>query len=115
MLVKEYKTRNSEVFNNIELSKLEKILIFINETIDYKQLGIIPEGYYNSKSKGLLLIKNMNNMHIRNAICVLAEEAYTSLRRTQAKLTDKEFLEKFELNASNRQVLDLYKELKNRI
>lgn len=104
--------------NGAELSgSIEQILTVaktMGETVDVSKLqGEIPPGYYNSQTKGLVPIKELNSYHLRNALLKSARTFLTDLINTK-ELTHQEFLAVY-LNMNNSvHIAQLLEELKTR-
>lgn len=60
-----------------EILAVGKIL---KETVDLSRLPT-PRGFYKSSSKGLIRIADMNDVHLKNAICSSIRDFYTKLSR----------------------------------
>ena len=86
----------------------------IGEVVDPKNLGdLIPRGYYDSKTKGLLKISEMADFHIINALNKLTVDYFLALKPTK-ELVLAEYLRKFVALTENPEIEDLYTELVNR-
>lgn len=92
----------------------------LGETVDATQLGIVPKGYYQSETKGLIAIKDMNEIHIINALTKRTIAYYESIRPKKGeKLTTEEviqnYLAKFVALTDDLQIEELYSELARRV
>ena len=101
------------------LDQIMTVAAALGETVVLSKVsGItsIPKGYYNSSTKGLQAIKDMNAAHIKNALLKRARDYYESLVSfnigTQSKKTD--FLQAFTSMVNDTQIQDLYTELAKR-
>jgi hypothetical protein len=86
----------------------------VGEVVDPKNLGdVIPRGYYDSKTKGLLKISEMVDHHIVNALNKLTIDYYTALKPGK-DLDLKKYLVSFVGLTNDPEVEDLYTELVKR-
>ena len=92
------------------LDALKTVAKVLSKQIDYENL-IVPQGYYFSLTKGLIPIKEMNTLHIKNTI----KKKITNYNKTINHLSDLN-LETLYLNwiQNNQIIQDLFNELKNR-
>ena len=70
-----------------------------------------PEGYYNSESKGLIKISEMNPVHIKNALNKVAFTYFKELGK--APLSNKQYCRKFTELATLPKVQELFEALYN--
>lgn len=102
------------------LEQILDIAAKLGETVDATQLGIVPKGYYQSETKGLIRISDMNEIHIINALTKRTIGYYESIRpkKGEAKIDVKElikdYLTKFVALTDDLQIEELYSELVNR-
>lgn len=76
------------------------------------KLSKLPRGYYNSESKGLIKISEMNDHHIRRAIAKCAKEYFSDVYvKTD---TNAQFLKRFTDLATDPLIQDFYNELARR-
>lgn len=88
------------------------------EALGFKKADLYPEDkYYESSSKGFVLIKEMQVEHLKNAVLKRINEFHNSLRR-QPNMTGKEFAEIITLSfldrPENKNLLAMIKELAGR-
>lgn len=95
---------------------VEQILAVANilkETVDLSKLPREP-GYYKSASKGLVKISQMNDIHLKNALCKSIKNFYEKL--AAAPYTDLATFEAMSTSlAADPVVSDLYKEVTARV
>lgn len=83
--------------------------------IDTKKLGIAtPRGYYSSRSKGLVKISEMDNIHIINCLNKLTIEYYTELKEHFREMSVASYLKLFVGLTENSEIEDLFLELQKR-
>jgi hypothetical protein len=85
----------------------------LGETVNLTKLGALPRGYYNSSSKGLLQIKEMNTVHLRSALLKMSREHFGSMD-ARSTTSNGEFCAKYLALADNPIVEDLFTELSKR-
>lgn len=90
-----------------------RILNASAEKIDISQFeGSLP-GFYNSKSRGLIKISDMNSGHIRRALAKKGAIYFTNLG-AETHISDKLFSEKFIQFAEDSEIVQLFEELTRR-
>jgi hypothetical protein len=86
----------------------------VGEVVDPKNLGdVIPRGYYDSKTKGLLKISEMADLHIVNSLNKLTVDYYSALKPTK-DFDLKKYLVSFVGLTNDPEVEDLCTELVKR-
>lgn len=105
--------------NTNDLSEILKLGEVLGQAIDLSKVeGLsdsdVPAGYYLSSKEGLVEIKNMNSMHVRNALLKRTTEYLAGVRTKSKTLNDKEFLTLFENLTEDKTIVTLFDELANR-
>lgn len=101
------------------LSEILKVGEVLGQAVEYSKIeGLsesdVPDGYYLSAKEGLVEVKGMNSMHIRNAL-LKRTVAYLGEVKTALKtLNDQEFLTKFENLTEDKTIVTLFDELASR-
>lgn len=85
----------------------------LGETVNLGSLGT-PRGYYESSTKGVLKISEMEAGHIRNALLKHSREYFETLITESKKLSNEDFLKKYIGLVENAVVIDLFTELQKR-
>jgi len=112
-MIPKYKCKNGSELVNLELPNLLSILKVLGEPIDTTQITEIPSGYYLSSSKGLVALKDMNDVHLRNALCQKTVQFF-QLLQTQKTLTNKEFCDRFLSFTESQTHFELFTEISKR-
>lgn len=89
----------------------------LGETVDATLLGVIPAGYYQSSSKGLVKISDMNEIHIINAMNKYVLSYYERIKPT-GKITNEiiqKYLKAFVRLGDDPQVSEMFMELASRV
>jgi len=87
----------------------------LGETVDLTKLeGEIPRGYYLSEKNGLIEIKGMPDMHIRNALLKRSKTFYETLSSKHRSLSNESFTKEFVSLGEDSVVVDLFSELSKR-
>lgn len=92
------------------IDNLKLVAGILVKTIDNNNI-IVPKGWYLSSYQKLILIKDMNTIHIKNTI----KKKITNFNKTVSHLSDSN-LETLYLNwiQNNQVIQDLFEELKSR-
>lgn len=114
-----YTFSNGMVIEHNDLSEILKLGEVLGQAIDLSKVeGLsdadVPAGYYLSSKEGLVEVKTMNSMHIRNAMVKRTVEYLGTVRAASKKLNDKEFLTMFENLTEDKIIVTLFDELANR-
>lgn len=105
-----YKFKNGSVVNGT-IEEILKVAEVLGETVE--GLEKVPTGYYMSGSKGLVPIREMNEMHIKNAITKIAYTFYQKLGKEDISIED--YLRKFVKLPEEPKLGELFAELKRRV
>ena len=97
---------------NGTIDQIEKVANSMKLKVNYSKIGIRPNGYFKSVSKGMVKIEEMNTYHLRRALLKTAKDFYTGMYNP--KHSNKEFLQAFISMPTNEVVIELYSELEKR-
>ena len=87
----------------------------LGEVVDLTKLeGEVPRGYYLSEKNGLMEIKFMPDMHIRNALLKRSRVFFETLGGKHKSLSNEEFLREYVKLTDDTMVSDLFTELSAR-
>jgi hypothetical protein len=96
---------------------VEQIVSFgaiLKEKVDLLKIkGGVPQGYYNSSSKGLIKITDMHDTHLRNSIVKASISALNDLQNSKT-LSNKQFLNRWTTSGNSVKITELVNELTKR-
>jgi len=88
------------------------------EVVNLQQIagvdGVSISGYYNSKTKGLIKISDMNNVHLMNSFCYSARTLYEKLSKKTKELSCSDFVKEIQTLSSDSLLTDLANEINKR-
>lgn len=94
------------------IEQIIEISTKIGEPIDATRLGIVPKGFYQSSTKGLVAIKDMNTVHIINALTKRTISYYENIKPKKGEELDlATYLKNYISLTDDAQVEELYTEL----
>ena len=93
------------------LEQLVKVACALGETLDMSKLPRMTGTYWSESKQTYLRIGDMNDIHIRNALCKRGSTYLQTLDRKGTSVTNKEFLAAFCKLADDPVVSDLFTEL----
>lgn len=94
------------------IDQVEKAAKVYGLEIDYSKIEGCPDGFYPSKTKGLVKISTMNDYHLRRAILKRAKDFYSEIY--ESKDDNAKFLKKFVSLTEDNIVANIFSELAKR-
>lgn len=107
----DYTFENGMTINGT-IEQIEKVAATMKLKVNYKSLGHRPTGFYDSTTKGMVKISEMNDYHLRRALLKEAKEYYSNMYSATDSNTD--FLRKFTGMAEVTVIVELFTELSKR-
>lgn len=94
------------------LDQIIAIGAILKEPVNADLLENLPDGYYNSSTRGILKVADMDTKYLRNAIIRRIVDYYQILGKEELTIT--EFLNKFVKFQEDKEVNSLFEELVKR-
>lgn len=96
------------------LDQILQYATLVKEVVQFANFDAVPRGYYESDTKGLVKISEMNTFHIVNALNKATVQYYTRLKPDPTTFNLAQYLKDFVGLANNPVIEDFYSELVRR-